>query len=232
MAAPADAKSLLIEIARCPNVRLASKDESHPCRRVVAAQGLPRSRHQLPEPWGGHIETAPILFVSSNPSFNDSENPFPRWGWADDKIEMYFTTRFDGTFRSVHYWTVVRAIARDVLDREPLPGHDYAITELVRCKSLNEEGAWAALETCSSLYLERTLKVAGAKVVIALGKMACESIASQIGGTSEIGLRRGTFNLGGRKRAVLMLAKPSAFGGRKKPTHEEAQRLRAVLQER
>ena len=29
-----DAKTLLIEIARCPNVRLALKDESHPCRRV------------------------------------------------------------------------------------------------------------------------------------------------------------------------------------------------------
>lgn len=231
MTAPVDAKPLLIEIARCPNVRLASEDESHPCRSIVAAQDVPRSRHQLPEPWNGRIESAPILFVSSNPSLNSSER-FPVERWSDDKIETFFTTRFDRRYPNVHYWTVVRAIARDVLGREPLPGHDYAITELVRCKSLKEEGAWAALETCSSLYLARTLEVAGAKVVIALGKMACESIASHIGGTSEIGLRRGRFNIGGRKRAVLMLAKPSAFGGRKKPTDEEVQRLRAVLQER
>ena len=136
-----DAKTLLIEIARCPNVQTCfDSGEPNACRRVVAAQGLPRSRHQLPEPWGGHIETAPILFVGSNPSFNDSEKPFPRWGWADDKIEMYFTTRFDSGLPNVRYWRVVRSIAKALLGEEPRPGHDFALTEMVRCKSLNEKG--------------------------------------------------------------------------------------------
>jgi uracil-DNA glycosylase len=96
---------------------------------------------------------------------------------------------------------------------------------------LNEKGVRQALGTCSDLYLERTLKVSGAKVVIALGKVAREGIASHIGGTSEIGLRRGTFDIGGRRRAVLMLGHPSS-GQRQTPTDAEAKRLRTDLQGR
>jgi hypothetical protein len=88
-----------------------------------------------------------------------------------------------------------------------------------------------ALATCSNLYLERTLKVAGEKVVIALGKMAREGIASYVGGTSEVGLQLGQV-VGGRKRAVLMLGHPSGFHDRKKPTDAEKRRLQALLLER
>lgn len=227
-----DAKTLLIEIARCPNVQLASKDESHPCRRVVAAQNvpdLPRFPHQLPEPWSGHIERAPLLFVGSNPSLNPSER-FPTKGWANEEIEAYFTTP-DRLDLNVRYWNVVRSIARAILGREPRPGHDYALTELVRCKSWNEKGVPQALGTCTERYLEKTLEVAGAKVVIALGKVAREGIASHIGCRSELGLQRGTFDIGGRERAVLILGHPSS-GQRQTPTDAEVKRLRAVLQER
>ena len=224
MATPVDAKTLLIEIARCPNVRLAAKDESHPCRRVVAAQGLSRSRHQLPEPWSGRIETAPLLFVGSNPSFNESDRRFPVEGSADEEIEAYFTTP-DRLDLNVRYWNVVRSIASAILERKPRPGHDYALTELVRCKSWNEKGVPQARATCTELYLERTLEVAGAKVVIALGKVAREGIASHIRSrTSEIGLRRRMFNIGGRERAVLMLGHPSS-GQRQTPTKAEVKRL-------
>jgi hypothetical protein len=222
MAAPVDARKLLIEIARCPNVRRASEDESHPCRSVVAAQGgLGRTGHQLPEPWSGRIERAPILFVGSNPSFNPEE-PFPVEEWADDKIEAYFTTP-DRLNLNVRYWNVVRSIAHAILGREPRPGHDYALTELVRCKSWEEEGVPQALETCTERHLEKTLQVAGAKVVIALGKVAREGIASHIGCRSEIGLR-GTFDIGGRKRVVLLLGHPSS-SQRQTPTRAEVTRL-------
>jgi hypothetical protein len=113
-----DARKLLIEIACCPNVQTClDSDEPHPCRSVVAAQNLPRSRHQLPEPWSGRIETAPILFVGSNPSFNPSER-FPTQRWADQTIEAFFMTRFDRTLPPVRYWSVVRSIARAILGEE------------------------------------------------------------------------------------------------------------------
>ena len=209
-----------------PECATALTDESHPCRRVVAAQlpGLPRSRHQLPEPWNGRIESAPILFVGSNPSFDRSEK-FPTKGWADHTIEAFFTTRFDPTYSKCSL------LERRALDRtcdpwqEPRPGYDFALTEVVRCKSRNEEGAPGALATCTELYLGRTFQVAGAKVVIALGRVAREGIASYVGGTSEIGLRRRMFDIGGRERAVLMLGHPSS-AQRQTPTEAEVTRLR------
>ena len=221
-----DARKLLIEIARCKNVRLAATDESHCCRPVVAAQGLSRSRHQLPEPWSGHIETAPLLFVGSNPSFDESDRRFPVEGSADEEIEAYFTTP-DRLDLNVRYWNVVRSIARWILDREPSPGHDYALTELVRCKSLNERGVPQALATCTELWLKKTFRVSGAKVVIALGKVAREGIASHIRCGSKIGFR-GMFDIAGRERAVLMLGHPSS-GHRQTPTKYEVNKIRPVL---
>jgi hypothetical protein len=222
------AKTLLIEIARCPNVGLAYG--SHPCRSVVAAQyRRGRTGHHLPEPWTGHIEKAPVLFVGSNPSFSPDDETYPVEQWSDDKIAAYFTTP-DRLDLNVRYWNVVRSIARSILDREPRPGYDYALTELVRCKSWNEEGVRQALETCSDLYLERTLQVAKAKVVVALGKVAREGIASYARlRSSEIGLQPGTFAIAGRKRRVLLLGHPSS-GQRQTPTDAEAKRLRAFLQ--
>ena len=49
---------LLLAITRCPELGKARGDAGHPCNSVVCAQG-PDDYH-VPEPWQGHIETAPI----------------------------------------------------------------------------------------------------------------------------------------------------------------------------
>lgn len=76
--------SHLVRVARCPNLAACLDDEApdHPCATIVLNQwqGVPpserlarwREAHQLPEPWDGHLENAPILFVSSNPSISGS----------------------------------------------------------------------------------------------------------------------------------------------------------------
>jgi hypothetical protein len=82
---------LLIEIARCRLVELNVCDQrsTHPCHEVVLHQWPEtpnadaraarwRREHHVPEPWVGQIETAPLLFVSSNPSlasFRPAEPP-------------------------------------------------------------------------------------------------------------------------------------------------------------
>ena len=53
---------LLLAITRCPELGKARADSRHPCRSVVCAQGS--DDYHVPEPWQGHIETAPILFIS------------------------------------------------------------------------------------------------------------------------------------------------------------------------
>lgn len=220
--------TLLTEVARCPNVAscFTHPDHEHPCRRVIAAQQLPRSTYHLPEPWSGRIESAPILFVSSNPSFNPRER-FPTESWSDDEIETFFTTRFQHSDQTSHFWRVVRRIAEDILGRAPRSGYDYALTEVVRCKSWKESGVVQALEECEGRYLARTLEVAAATLIVALGKKARSAVATHIGVLGEIGLY-GPLAVADRERSILLLGHPSA-AERKKPTFDEIRALRVWL---
>jgi hypothetical protein len=89
---------LLLEIVRCPNVQacLADPEKKHPCRKIVQSQGEKAAEHfQVPEPWSGHLETAPILFLSSNPSISQDEE-YPRFGWGDELIGTSSTTALAG----------------------------------------------------------------------------------------------------------------------------------------
>jgi hypothetical protein len=64
------AAELAAEIVRCPVVDqcLAPSGKGLPCHRVVSWQGqLAGDLRYVPEPWSGHLDRAPILFVSSNP---------------------------------------------------------------------------------------------------------------------------------------------------------------------
>lgn len=133
----ATAAEHLVEVARCPILErcLDEVAPTHPCSAIVLDQwkGLSaeeriarwRAAHQLPEPWDGHLETAPILFLSSNPSISGSvhsqrpaalereppseylgrtaaEHPSirrlgqgPRWEWADEEIVDRYESAFD-----------------------------------------------------------------------------------------------------------------------------------------
>lgn len=74
---------LLLEIARCSNIRVClNGGKVSACTDIVGIQGELLSRHQVPEPWTGHLEKAPILFLSSNP-FLSQLDAYPRWGWSN-----------------------------------------------------------------------------------------------------------------------------------------------------
>ena len=83
-------RELLLDIARCPTMKAHLEGEGGDplCREVVLHQwqNVPdlearkrrwRREHHTPVPWVGHLETAPILFVSSNPNLapNDLRKP-------------------------------------------------------------------------------------------------------------------------------------------------------------
>lgn len=124
------AHELLVEIARCPLAQacLSSETPHHPCSRIVfyqwperpAADRLERWQHEhhMPEPWYGHLEQAPILFVSSNPSIRKpssvpvADQPLPplsrdghplrtrlgrapTWRWEDQALEGWYEDAFD-----------------------------------------------------------------------------------------------------------------------------------------
>src|SRR5690348_3278190 len=91
---------LLHTIAHCPHIQhcYVTHQGAHPCSKIISVQrSYPYhlDEHQVPEPWSGDIEHAPILFLSSNPSL-DERDEFPLWSWSDDWIADYFTHRYKG----------------------------------------------------------------------------------------------------------------------------------------
>ena len=77
-------------VLRCPNVRMCIENpaKAHPCREIIDYQfakagATSYDDFQLPEPWCGQIDVAPILFVSSNPSIGDDQRVLGRVEDAD-----------------------------------------------------------------------------------------------------------------------------------------------------
>ncbi|MGE3172234.1 MAG: hypothetical protein AB7O97_06365 [Planctomycetota bacterium] len=223
---PDPATDLLLSIARCPNVATCKAGAApHHCRRIVAVQTGDLDAFQVPEPWSGRIEQAPILFLSSNPGIT-AEERYPRWNWTDDAIADYFTNRFgggrepwilDGNRRlnadgqhseARPYWSNIKKRATEILGRDPVPGVDYALTEVVHCKSRQEEGVKQALRECAGRYLRPVLQLSAARVVVAVGLKVRKQLAETLGIRSE-GALAGPLELAGRERLVLFLGHPA-----------------------
>jgi len=78
----------------------------------------------------------------------------------------------------VRFWASIRRRAAEIwnLPHEQIrPGLDFAITEVVHCKSRQEEGVSQALDTCKKLHWDDTLRLASAKLIVVLGKVARDS---------------------------------------------------------
>jgi hypothetical protein len=150
-----DATKLALEISSCHEVSNALTDASHPCHGVVSWQSkqwiptittIANSDMHRPEAWTGDITKAPIIFLSSNPSFNKDEN-YPSWNlnkWPVEKIldfalnrfsakqlRMYGATEYgalknfdrtielDGALskKRVRYWSWVRQLVSHILEK-------------------------------------------------------------------------------------------------------------------
>ena len=183
-------KKLLNDIAYCENVaRVLSDNCKSPCEKIIKFQKKEYSKFQLPEPWNGDIENCKILFISSNPSINNEEE-YPDAGWEEEKIIDFFINRFSKERKWVQnelrpllksgkyplprnwvkFWAGLRSTARVLLDtQKTIAGVDYAMTEIVHCKSPSETAVIDALETCADKYLDRILLLSNAKIIITLG---------------------------------------------------------------
>jgi hypothetical protein len=210
--------------------------------------------HQLPEPWVGHLDQARILFVSSNPSIDAGVPPNVRTAnppparvtarWRNDKIIRRFErafddfiddgTRFRGKKGVVRYWASVKRRAMELLPGGDLePGVDYALTEVVRCKSWSEKGVSRAVEVCVPNYLETTLELSPAVVVVALGAHAQRALSDMF----KVDAARGVapINIAGSDRLLTFLPHPNARGVpksfAKNLTPHQLRRLRSRLDE-
>ena len=187
-------RSHLISVAKCP---IFLNSCNTPCEKIVAYQHTHnKTLKQIPEPWNGDIENAKILFISSNPSIDFNEH-YPTSAWTEDQVADFFVNRFskqkryvknylyplqtNGSYLStnkwVRYWAAIRKLSKTLLDKENIePGFDYAITEVVRCKSHKEIGVNEAMNTCSERFLLETLSLSNAKVFVVVGKKAKQAL--------------------------------------------------------
>jgi hypothetical protein len=211
-----EARKLALEIGNCHEVSKALKDESHPCHDVVKWQAsqwkspilqIENSKMHRPEAWTGDIIHAPILFLSSNPSFDQDEN-YPNWEtreWPLEKVEDFSINRFTSKIErgygasdglstheldrtiskngelldKVTYWNWARNMVAYINGKKTseISAHsDYAMTEIVHCKSKSEEGVRKARLKCKDRFLERILELSSAQLIIISGKHACEDI--------------------------------------------------------
>lgn len=219
-------REVLLQIARCDLADVTRTDD-WPCKKVVTSQGVStQGIFQVPEPWRGDIVNAPVLVVSSNPGFaaGDADDS-PVWGQSNDEIVDYFTTRgFPWCFpknlsragrantRAVSFWSHIhRRVSElyDVPEADVRVGVDYALTEVVHCKSENESKIGDAAPTCVRKHFAEVARLSRAAVVLVLGDLA----------TSALGLNGTRFPVYrewyGRERDIVMLPHPNARTARK-----------------
>ena len=230
---------LLLAITRCPRLKPAQADIYDPCHRIVCSQ--PADAFQAPEPWRGHIDTAPILFVSSNPSISGNSE-FPPESWTDAQITGHYEGCFDrgaakdvrpitdSEYNSVSFWREVRGRATEILGRPAVPGKDFALTELVHCKSKSEYGVAEALPECSNRWLSPVLHQSAATVIVLLGRYT-KDYCTELWRLDNKQSVHFNVPIAGRERVIVILPHPNAREKRKVEHHAsqtERERLRLL----
>lgn len=238
------------DITRCP-VALAILDGRTPaggCSTIVRSQSP--DDFQLPEPWSGHIDRAPILFLTTNPSISH-DGPHPRRDWPDERIVNFYRDRFDGRtpgqIRDGKYvvrsdgtprptvqrtWAELLSRASELVDA-PRPGLDYALTEVVRCKSKQSLGVREAFAECVDRWLRPVLEGSAATVVVACGATPRMALARLLGTDLASGAAHFA-TIGGRAIALLAIGAPGSAEPRRIPAllmPETLARLRRMVAE-
>jgi hypothetical protein len=226
-------RELLLSIARCEIAKqvLNDAEAAHCCARIVLSQEKNAITPQrVPEPWNGQLTSARLLFVASNPAISGTEL-YPDSNWGDDRLVEFFEGRFgdkdqspissggrcvlniNGTRdRANPFLSSIRMRALELgLER---PGIDYAVTEVVHCKSRSEKfGVKDARSICADRYFREVLAAAGARVFVLLGRHAAWAAVKLLDVTPGSVMQRTYF--GGQERMTVILPHPNARGKKK-----------------
>lgn len=240
---------LLHKIAHCPNIlQCFTSQDSNACCKIISTQhSSTLDQHQVPEPWNGDIEHAPILFLGPNPAI-DKDEVFPLWSWQGEAIEDFFAHRLEhgtytllqnGSRKHVTFWTSVHKRAQELLGDDVHGGVDYALTEVVHCKSKTEKDIKKkTLDECVKRYLQPVLELSGAKVIVVLGSKARKAVENELKNELKNEFRLsngrafGPLQSGEHQRYIAFLPHPNAHESRtfeKCLDEKTLQKLRAFL---
>jgi hypothetical protein len=230
---PAD--ELLLEITNCPVASDCRAGARLACSKVVGVQSaIAWADYHLPEPWSGELESAPLLFLSSNPAIDPKER-YPTPSWSDAERVDFFRHRFSGgteawtqdfrtllkdgsydtALRAGKYWREIHNRATELLGDNARPGVDYAFSEVVHCKSSSNDGVDEARLECASRYLDRVLAASPARVIVLIGTHAWRVFSEWYGGPAAFGEPAEALAVAGRERMVISLPAPGSSQPRK-----------------
>ena len=210
MSMTTNAKNIAWDIINC-GLQNAPNSNSECNALYISQQCASIADFQIPEPWNGDIENAPILFVGLNPGFLDVElypklgNPYwlqANGGFDEAKVEDFFEHRFNSRHQYVKYpnrtmiasggykllrgrtfWGYVKSIADKVLNRASTPGTDFAITEIVHCKSRNIRCIHSkCYDKCFDQHFNNILSIAqNLQYIVVLGRPTRDRISKYFG---------------------------------------------------
>lgn len=231
-------EDLLRRISRCSNIDtcIDGNNEDHPCSRIILSQGASKlADFYAPEPWSGRIETAPILFIGDNTRMIADEE-YPTLAWPDYLIKDFFNDRFgggrkkwikdglyplcsDGTHKKQwnRLWSACANRTHELFESFSInPGHDFAVSETVRCRTFKQLNISKAVHECCSQYLKQVIEISGALIVVGMGPNAKHYIHQAYDINTEK-LTCGPIHLGGRERYFAFLPHynrrgPRSFG--------------------
>lgn len=174
---------LLVKIARCNELITAKTNKAHACYALVNGQDT--TEFHIPEPWNGHIDTAQILFISSNPSIDKNEH-YPTCSWSNTAIIDFFENRFENTSRDKwsRYWKAINKwigwIFRENKNENLLSKY-ACLAEIVHCKSPTDTTlSHHCQKTCFNNHLRDILKLFGGKYIVVVGRIAREYIQTHL----------------------------------------------------
>jgi hypothetical protein len=122
---------------------------------------------------------------------------------------------YDAAPRAGKYWREIHNRAIELLGVHARPGSDYALTEVVHCKSAKNEGVEEARIECVSRYLDRVLWASPARVIILIGTHAWRAFSERYGGPPVFGGVSNTLALAGQERMTISLPAPGSSQPRK-----------------
>lgn len=177
---------LALDISSCGEVSNALKDKNHPCHDVVKWQAdqweppilqISNSKMHRPEAWTGDLSAAPMMFLSSNPSFNPKEN-FPNWNsddWTTEEVIDFSVNRFSDQINRKYGATESTTLANkdrtigfgdEISDRVPHWRWVRQFASLVHGKNVTDSSAikdyvMTELVHCKSPHEEGVIRALG-----------------------------------------------------------------------
>jgi hypothetical protein len=108
------------------------------------------------------------------------------------------------------FWSQVAGKARDILGRQDVRGKDWALTEVVHCKSHRGHGVARAASFCADRYLERIIEESSARIIVCLGRKNVWPVVQKTLGLPSGFTLFGPIELARRPRYVAFLEHPGA----------------------